>query len=171
MKNYTVLLLIILLAINSTTTAQDVLQGVLWVTINDESARPVVNSNTTSNETINQVFGNYNVLSYKSAFPSAQSDLLKNTYEINFTGNGNILVLKPNPANNYVIAQWILPESTKDPYLYISNIDGRFIEKIKINGFQNEKVISMGHYKPGTYILSIISDGVKYDSKKLSIVK
>lgn len=53
--------------------------------------------------------------------------------------NSNLLKLKPNPANDYVIVQWILPETVKDPYLYISNIDGHFIEKIKINGLQNSR--------------------------------
>jgi len=91
--------------------------------------------------------------------------------EVEQLANSNLLMLKPNPANDYVIAQWILPESTKDPYLYISNIDGRFIEKIKINGPQNEKVIPTDKYNPGTYIISLVSDGIKYESQKLSIVK
>ena len=83
----------------------------------------------------------------------------------------NLLVIKPNPASDYIIAEWELPETVVNPYLYINDMDGRFIEKIKINGLQNEKVISLNQYKPGTYVISIISDGIKYDSKKLSIVK
>ncbi|NOY51424.1 MAG: T9SS type A sorting domain-containing protein [Chlorobi bacterium] len=85
--------------------------------------------------------------------------------------SNSLLVLKPNPASDYVITQWELPETAKDPHLYISDINGRFIEKIEINGLKNEKVISIAKYKPGTYIVSLVSDGIKYDSKKLSIVK
>lgn len=85
--------------------------------------------------------------------------------------NSNLLKLKPNPASDYVITQWKLPETVKDPHLYISDMDGRFIEKIKINGLQNEKVIPTDKYNPGTYIISLVSDGIKYKSQKLSIVK
>jgi len=85
--------------------------------------------------------------------------------------SGALLILKPNPANDYVIAEWKLPETAKNPRLVISTIEGRIIGQIQLQDVQNEKVISVTGWKPGTYIVTLVADGKKYDNRKLEIVK
>ncbi len=83
----------------------------------------------------------------------------------------SMLKLKPNPANDFVIVEWKLPETSGKPWLYISSVKGQLIDKIKLNGVKNEKVLSTVNWKPGTYLLSIVSEGIQYDSRKLNIIK
>ena len=81
------------------------------------------------------------------------------------------LKLKPNPASDYVIAEWQLPESIDEAMLHIRDIDGRLIKSLDLSGFRNEQVISTANWKPGTYVISLVSGNVKYESRKLSIIK
>jgi hypothetical protein len=85
--------------------------------------------------------------------------------------SSTLLILKPNPANDYVIAEWKLPETAKNTYLYINNMDGRLVERILLKDTQNQKVLSTNNWKPGSYIVSLVADGKKYDSRKLEISK
>jgi len=86
MKKYTILIIGFLVYITPI-HSQELIQGVLWVTVNEESARPVTNTNRTSDLSINSAFEEYGVIEYQAAFPNAKSELLKNTYELMFSGN------------------------------------------------------------------------------------
>lgn len=90
---------------------------------------------------------------------------------IDQTNNKSMLVLKPNPANDYVIVKWRLPVTKEKPVLYIHDMEGKLMENIKLHGHQNEIVLTLENRKPGTYVFSIVSDGVKYESQKLNIIK
>lgn len=83
----------------------------------------------------------------------------------------SFLILKPNPANDYVIAEWDLPASFEDAWIYVSDVDGRFIEKIRLYSSKNQKVLSTSNWKSGTYIFNLVASGIVYDSSKLNIIK
>ena len=82
-----------------------------------------------------------------------------------------MLILKPNPANDYVIAEWSLPELSGEPILIISSLDGHIVNKIKLDGLCNEKVISTSGLKPGSYLFTIRDNQTIFESKKLTIIK
>ena len=83
----------------------------------------------------------------------------------------SFLVVKPNPANDYVIVGWKIPETDEKVWLYVNDIKGYFLRKVSLKGYLNEMVLSTANWKPGTYIVNLVSDGTKYDSKKITIVK
>ncbi len=68
-------------------SSQTIIDGVLWVTITDETVKPIEGGIITSNSSFNQILNLYNVTSYIPAFPNAKNQLLQDTYEIIFSGN------------------------------------------------------------------------------------
>jgi subtilisin family serine protease len=72
-------------------TGQDLIEGVLWVTSANESAKPLPGQVITTNNHINLLLNDYGIFSFEPAFPGSKNDLLKNTYEIRFTGNTTAL--------------------------------------------------------------------------------
>jgi len=83
----------------------------------------------------------------------------------------SMLKLKPNPANDFVIVEWKLPETSGKPWLYIHSVKGVLVNKIKLNGSENEKVIQTAGMKPGIYIFSIKDDHDTFESKKITIIR
>ncbi len=94
-----------------------------------------------------------------------------NELRINMLSDTGVSMLKPNPANDFVIVEWKLPETAGVPWLYIHSVKGVFVNKIRLNGHQNQKVLSTTNLKPGAYLFSLVSDGTKYDSRKLTVIK
>lgn len=65
---------------------QEVVEGYFYVYPNSVSAYP--NSpNRTKSSTLNTLFSNYDVVTYRKAFPGAQTPSIQNAYEIHFTGD------------------------------------------------------------------------------------
>jgi len=104
---------------------------------------------------------------------SLKADKITDPSLINIVqSNGpTMLILKPNPANDYVIAEWSLPELSGEPILIISSLDGHIVNKIKLDGLRNEKVISTSRLKPGSYLFTIRDNQTIFESKKLTIIK
>jgi len=83
----------------------------------------------------------------------------------------NYINLKPNPAIDYVIVDWKVTETTDDCWIIILDINGRFVNKLKVTGTQNETVISTAGWLPGTYIINLTSKDEVLGSAKFSVIK
>lgn len=84
---YFILALIMQFVIVNTANSQNLSEGKIWVTISDESLKPIDGQILTANNSFNQLLNTYNVTYYQPAFRNAKSKILKNTFELQFTGN------------------------------------------------------------------------------------
>ena len=83
----------------------------------------------------------------------------------------NWLILKPNPAGDYFIAEYRLPDNMSEGSIIITSIDGVSKKALSINRKTDELVITTIGLKPGVYIVSLFSGDAIVESKKLSVVK
>ena len=89
----------------------------------------------------------------------------------NENSDNNMLILKPNPAKNYFIVSYVLPKVTKEAYLLINRVNGQFIDRIELNNTQDELVVNTDNMKPGTYLISLITNGRSFETSKVTIIK
>ncbi len=85
--------------------------------------------------------------------------------------NNGWLILKPNPAGDYFIADYRLPDNMSEGSIIITSIDGAGKKVLSVNRKTDEVVVTTGGLKPGVYIVSLFSGDAIVESKKLSIVK
>lgn len=79
--------LIVSFTITNQAISQNLIEGKIWVTISDESLKPIDGQIMTANNSFNQIISTFNVTNYKPAFQNAKNIILKNTFEIQFTGS------------------------------------------------------------------------------------
>lgn len=74
----------------------------------------------------------------------------------------------PNPATSNTIIRYFLPEDTGDSYITIKNMSGSHIKSYKISNLKDGSItIEKSALPAGTYIYSLISDGIVMDSKTM----
>jgi len=85
---------------------------------------------------------------------------------------GDVLIIKPNPANNYVILEYKLPKDINEGYFLLKSIDGINKYKIKLMQNQNEITLNLKDYISGVYLVMLYSnENETLKSVKMSIVK
>ena len=91
-------------------------------------------------------------------------------YDANYVGindinQNNIVSIFPNPANDFFKIR--IPENIQNPEIIISNILGKTVSEIQT---QNSEIsINAKNFSSGIYFVSILSNGVITDTKKLII--
>jgi len=93
MKNLATVLLMILIFISFKSYSQETESGILWVTVTSEDTKPIDDS-ITDNSTINSIFSQFGVYSFKQALPFAKTPELLNIYEILCNGDQHQLKLE-----------------------------------------------------------------------------
>ncbi len=77
--------------------------------------------------------------------------------------------LVPNPANDYIIAEYTIEKTAKSVLLVISDMQGRLQIKYELTNKINQSLIDIRNLLNGTYNCAIIVDGLQKAVKKLII--
>jgi len=78
----------------------------------------------------------------------------------------HILKLYPNPATEYLVMEYFLPYKSVSAIATVTNTSGLNIENLLINPSGNQKILDLRKYKPGTYLIRLISGGKVLETKK-----
>ncbi len=81
--------------------------------------------------------------------------------------------LMPNPANTLVIFEWNLPkqEANKSLEIYISNMLGQVVERLKSSNAVDRLSADLSHCIPGVYQCTMLVNGNKTSTQKLIVTK
>jgi hypothetical protein len=88
------------------------------------------------------------------------SELSSSRYSLNFTG--------PNPANNYTNITYNIPQQ-KESKIIVTNLLGKKVNEIFLNGKSNSMQISTADLYSGIYMYSLMIDGKLMNTKKLVV--
>lgn len=79
----------------------------------------------------------------------------------------NNLIIFPNPARDFVIVEYKLPEEGA-AILILTDMQGNILQSMALQQTQNQQTLQLKNTKPGTYLLSIKQDGRVISSKTIS---
>ncbi|MCF8401715.1 MAG: T9SS type A sorting domain-containing protein [Bacteroidales bacterium] len=80
------------------------------------------------------------------------------------------LEVYPNPANDYIIIKYKLPEAARSKRIMINGLNGQQVFAKQLDGYVNEIVVPIKDFNSGTYIVSLHYNGTVQESKKLAII-
>jgi C1A family cysteine protease len=78
------------------------------------------------------------------------------------------LVVYPNPCGEFVIVYYNTTTENRLGALSIIDIQGKELNRIKLNYLRNQLTLNLSYYPTGVYIISLIVDEKLISSKKLS---
>jgi hypothetical protein len=81
------------------------------------------------------------------------------------------LKIYPNPANDYIVADYKIDPSSSNIDLYIIGMDGKIFNIVKLFKTQDQKIISIKTFDNGSYIVAIKADEKVVQSCKLIIIR
>jgi len=81
--------------------------------------------------------------------------------------NDDKLILFPNPSGDYVIAYFNSLDFDECGSIKIDNLQGKELERIKLDSRQNQVVIDLSAFSNGLYIVSLIINNKLIESEKL----
>lgn len=88
-------------------------------------------------------------------------------YDYNpFKKTGNNIKLYPNPANNYIAIEYIIPLNVDNSVIEIVSLTGTKMELMRLDKGVGQKIIDLRSYSPGTYIVRQYIDGKATYSEK-----
>ncbi|NQU33773.1 MAG: T9SS type A sorting domain-containing protein [Bacteroidetes bacterium] len=80
-------------------------------------------------------------------------------------------MILPNPAHDYFIVSYTVPQVIKEAYLLINSVNGQFVQRIELNRPQDEFVVNTENVKTGSYVVSLIVNGRSLETAKVIIIK
>lgn len=72
----------------------------------------------------------------------------------------------PNPAKDYIIAEYKMDENELSGVIKILDLHGRMLKSEPLKKKQNQQLIQVADLVPGTYLIQILIDGVVRESLK-----
>lgn len=75
----------------------------------------------------------------------------------------------PNPANNYVKADYTFPANVQSAKVVIYNVLGSKIEELELSRTDKQITVNTSDYSGGVYIFTLSVDGVTEFSKRLIV--
>jgi hypothetical protein len=78
---------------------------------------------------------------------------------------GGTVSVTPNPANQWAVFNYSLPEHTSDGSITITDATGGLIESFTITGVLGQKIWDTRKVKPGIYFYTITVNGIKQTDK------
>ena len=82
-----------------------------------------------------------------------------------------LLVVYPNPACNYLIADYTLPEAASGARLIISNTSGIVLQEIPVALIRNQVTIPLQNLSSGNYVLTLKTDKKIFESVGFNVMK
>ncbi|MCI4667669.1 MAG: tail fiber domain-containing protein [Bacteroidia bacterium] len=76
---------------------------------------------------------------------------------------------RPNPAENFTMIDYILPEGTEGASLVILDLNGKTVAAYEISADQSQLKVNTTNFAKGTYIYSLVKDGQSLARKKMVI--
>jgi hypothetical protein len=77
----------------------------------------------------------------------------------------------PNPASSYFIIEYDLRETIGVAVVYISDINGRILDKFALEDKQKQLLVSTDPLSSGLHILQLFIDRELVESHKVQIIK
>jgi hypothetical protein len=113
-----------------------------------------------------------NIHHYCNCLPPEDSAYLKNEFihTENIHPENNILKIsvEPNPAHTFVTFNFELPDDNSSGQINVSDINGKVIWQIQVNGKRGQKVWNCSSEKAGVYNYNLMSSGL-YKAGKVVI--
>ncbi len=85
--------------------------------------------------------------------------------------NEKHLKVYPNPAGDYIYAEYKLPEESKDMLIKVININGQVEKTIKLKYAIDNKLLNLAGLSNGNCMIILEADGNTISSKAITIVK
>lgn len=110
---------------------------------------------------------------YKDYSPLAVSSLMNSQAAMSLTSSAqavdSIISLTPNPTNNQVTVNYQLSSSTQSAILKVTSVNNPaiFLLTSSLDNTQSYKILTLGAYPPGVYVLSLYCNGQLKDTKQL----
>ncbi len=110
------------------------------------------------------------LLNYQEVFNLPELEKSAPITKTNFPEIPNKLILSPNPANNYVIAQYEFSGNISNPTLDLVSLTGQVIATISLTDNKNSIVVRTGNFANGFYFLQIKNNNRTICSTKINII-
>jgi hypothetical protein len=94
-------------------------------------------------------------VTYKSSKASIHN-LASNMLEIN---------VSPNPAKNWAVFNYLVPETSRNPVIEICDLKGVLIRTLNISGYKGKKILDTRNMIPGVYMFTLKSSGMTKSGK------
>ena len=75
----------------------------------------------------------------------------------------------PNPAYDYIIVEYLIPENYSNASIEFIGLDGRVQKKVSLKGKCNQAVMSTNDLYRGTFLVRLSGDNLILEVKKLII--
>ncbi len=103
---------------------------------------------------------------------TAANDLSKTTTKATLNATATLQQNRPNPFNGSTTIDYYLPENVKNAQLRITNIEGKVIKNIPLEGKRTGQIaLNRGTLAAGTYYYSLIADGQVVETLKMVLTK
>jgi hypothetical protein len=83
----------------------------------------------------------------------------------------DILRVFPNPAGNYFIAYYKIPDEHIEPVMIVTEANGKMIFSLKLRDRENQVVIDMDDYPSGMYAVHLYNNDHLIESAKVIVSK
>lgn len=90
---------------------------------------------------------------------------------ISLQDNPSYLKIFPNPADNFVIIEYRLEEKSDNDIIEIIDAVGNLIKRIALTDKINQMTLPLDNFATGTYLVTLLADGKKIETRKLAIVR
>jgi len=109
----------------------------------------------------------YEPLVFDSGLKSTKNNNNRKKHRI---ASREIFRVFPNPANNFVIVDYKVHPDYVNLTLCISSINGNTCDLVRLNKYQDQKIYNTTALDPGSYILTILADGLHLTPQKLIVI-
>ncbi len=82
-----------------------------------------------------------------------------------------LLVIYPNPASNYLIADYTLPEANSGAKLFISNTSGIVLLEVPVTLNRDQVTIPLQNLSNGNYILTLKTNNKVIETVGFNVMK
>jgi hypothetical protein len=79
------------------------------------------------------------------------------------------LLVRPNPANTWVVFEYRIVEPVKDAYIRITGVDGRELTRIRITSPEDQPVYDTRQVAKGAYTVELVNAGKTVETGKLVV--
>jgi hypothetical protein len=78
---------------------------------------------------------------------------------------------QPNPFNSNTVIRYSLPNTVKQASIVVFDMQGKQVKQININSGAGQVMLQAGDLSAGTYLYTLVADGIEADKKKMVLTK
>ena len=112
-----------------------------------------------------------NIIEYNEPVFMPEVLLNNKMKEVKTINEENLFKVYPNPAGDYIYAEYKLPEESQNIFIKVINVNGKVEKNIKLDYSVNIKLLNLDKLSSGKYIFVLEADGKTQGTANINIVR